>query len=64
MTALKETVGPRHYTVENLHHRWGAHCVTIRRWIREDRLKALRLGRLVRITAEEVARFEREGAGS
>ena len=54
-------VGPRHFTVADLKHRFGAHEVTIRRWIREGRIKPLRLGRLVRVTVEEVERFEKEG---
>lgn len=52
----------RHYTVKDLKHRFGAHEVTIRRWIREGRIKPLRLGRLVRITSAEVERFEQEGS--
>lgn len=55
-------VGPRHYTVAEVSRRIVAHEVTVRRWIREGRIKPLRLGRLVRITAEELDRFEKEGA--
>jgi excisionase family DNA binding protein len=59
-TVAKESVS--HYTVADLKRRFGAHEVTIRRWIREGRIKPLRLGRLVRISAAEVERFERDGA--
>ena len=54
-------VGPRHFTVADIAQRFGAHEVTIRRWLREGRIKPLRLGRLVRITSEELERFEKEG---
>jgi excisionase family DNA binding protein len=54
--------GPRHFTVAEISRRFGAHEVTIRRWIREGRIKPLRLGRLVRISAAEVERFEKEGS--
>lgn len=59
---IPDTDGPQHYTVAQIARRFGAHEVTIRRWCREQRLKPLRLGRLLRITAEEVERFEKEGA--
>lgn len=50
-----------HFTVADLSKRFSAHPVTVRRWVREQRLHPLRLGRLIRFTAEEVARFERAG---
>jgi excisionase family DNA binding protein len=59
---VSENIGPRHYTVAEIAHRFGAHPVTCRRWIREGRIKPLRLGRLVRISAAEVERFEKEGS--
>ncbi|MFZ4594892.1 MAG: excisionase family DNA-binding protein [Verrucomicrobiaceae bacterium] len=62
MEAQKRTQEARHFTVAKFAERIVAHPVTCRRWIREGRIKVLRLGRLVRITAEEVERFEKEGA--
>lgn len=63
MSGLSETqAGPRHYTVAEIASRFKAHPVTCRRWVREGRIKALRLGRLIRITAAEVERFEKEGS--
>ena len=56
------STGARHFTVLDLKRRFGAHEVTIRRWIREGRIKPLRLGRLIRITEAEVERFEKEGS--
>jgi excisionase family DNA binding protein len=38
--------------------RTGAHRITVYRWLREGKLKALHLGRLVRVTEQELKRFE------
>jgi excisionase family DNA binding protein len=49
-----------HFTPAQLAARWGVTTITLRRWRQEDRIRALRLGRAVRFTREEVERVERE----
>jgi excisionase family DNA binding protein len=50
------------YTPKQLSTRWGICELTLRRWRREGRLKAIHLGRAVRFSIEEIERIEREGA--
>ena len=61
---MSEMAKARHWTVFEVAERFQAHEITVRRWIREGRLRPLRLGRLVRITQEELERFEREGGAA
>jgi len=42
--------------------RWGLTPMTLRRWRKDQKLKAIRLGRGVRFTAAEVQRIEAEAA--
>jgi excisionase family DNA binding protein len=49
---------PRAYTVASLAAAWGCSEGVIRKAIHEGRLGCFRIGTLIRIPAEEVARFE------
>ncbi|MFO1483870.1 MAG: helix-turn-helix domain-containing protein [Verrucomicrobiaceae bacterium] len=53
--------GPTFYTVRQISQRHQVHEVSVRRWLREGRLRAVRLGRVVRVSAEELQRFEEAG---
>lgn len=53
--------GPPFYTVRQISERHQVHEVSVRRWLREGRLRAVRLGRVVRVSAEELQRFEEAG---
>lgn len=53
----------RYVTVEDAAQRLNVHEQTIYSWIRRGQLKAAKFGRAVRIPAEELDRFEREGLG-
>jgi excisionase family DNA binding protein len=50
------------YTLQQLAERWRLHSVTIHRWLRSGKLKAVRFGRDWRISVAEVERVERESA--
>ena len=49
------------YKVSEVASAFGLTNFTIHRWIREHKLKAIKLGGSVRIRAEEVERFIRAG---
>jgi excisionase family DNA binding protein len=50
------------YTIEQVAKELQVHSETVRRWIRQGKLKVMRLGhRTVRITEEELERVKREG---
>lgn len=46
------------YTIKALAQRWQVHYSTIYRLIQSGKLKTFKVGDQVRITAEEVRRFE------
>lgn len=46
------------YTVKEVSKRWGISEMTIRRMIKENKISAIRLGRNIRISAEEVKKRE------
>jgi excisionase family DNA binding protein len=48
------------YTVESLAERWAVSKDMIRKLIRNGELKAFHVGVAVRISAEEVARYENQ----
>jgi excisionase family DNA binding protein len=48
--------------VARLADRWNVAPLTVRRWIAEGRIQALRVGRLWRVRNSEVERFEREAS--
>jgi excisionase family DNA binding protein len=50
--------GPAFYTVAQLADRWAITERQVRRYIATGELIATRFGRSVRVSAEEVARFE------
>lgn len=49
------------YSVEELSEKLEMHIDTIRRYIREGRIKAIKFGRSYRIKEEEVKRILEEG---
>jgi excisionase family DNA binding protein len=51
-TNIRQTEPP--FTVEEVAKRFSLHPVTVRRWIREKRLKCIHIGRAVRIPVQEV----------
>ena len=51
-------------TPQQLGRRWGYCDKTIRRWIRAEELRAMRVKRQYRVPIEEVERFERTHLGS
>ena len=55
---------PAPYSPETLAQRWGCSADTIRVMCREGRLSSFRLGRLIRIPATEVDRYECQNTGS
>lgn len=52
---------PRPYSPETLGERWGCSAEKIRMMFHAGELAGFRLGKLIRIPASEVERFEREG---
>lgn len=46
------------YTIQSLADRWQVHYTTVYRMIQSGKLKTFKIGDQVRITAEEVRRFE------
>ena len=46
------------YTIQSLADRWQVHYTTVHRMIQSGKLKTSKIGDQVRITAEEVRRFE------
>lgn len=46
------------YTVKEVSKRWGLSEMTIRRMIKKKEISAVRLGRNIRISAEEVKKRE------
>lgn len=55
---------PRPYSPETLADRWGCSVDTVRTMCREGRLSSFRLGRLIRIPAAEVDRYECQSTDS
>ena len=55
----------KYYSPEEVGEQFNVKPATIRKWIREGKLKALKLGGLWRITEEELQRFinASQGAG-
>jgi len=49
-------------TVDDVAKRWAVTVKTVRRLIRQNRIGAIRVGRRVRITPEQVRAFERRNA--
>lgn len=48
------------YTVESLAERWDCHAETVRAMIRRGLIHAFKVGKQLRISAEEVARYENQ----
>ncbi len=46
------------YSLHKLVRRWDTSYQTLRRWVHEGKLRAISLGRLIRVPREEVARVE------
>jgi excisionase family DNA binding protein len=57
-SSMSNEIGPRFYTVEELAQRWQVNQRTVRREIERGRLRAVRVGNLLRIPTEVVARYE------
>ena len=51
-------MGATFTTPAQLHKRWGFHCESIRRLIRQGRLPAMRIGRRLLIAEADVLAFE------
>jgi excisionase family DNA binding protein len=51
---------PRHLSPRELAKRWGISTITLRRWRKTGRLRALKLGHCVRFSLEEIVRVEAE----
>ncbi len=45
-------------TIQDVAHRWQISVYSVRRLVWNDELKALRIGRSIRITEAEISRFE------
>lgn len=60
MKANIDTPSQSYFTSAELAARWKVTTITLRRWRKAGKLKASFLGRGVRYTTEEIARFERE----
>ncbi|WP_226780298.1 helix-turn-helix domain-containing protein [Oceaniglobus trochenteri] len=52
------------YTAEMLADRWGCSAETVRQMVRERRLPAFRVGRMMRITSQAVEAYECGTTGS
>jgi excisionase family DNA binding protein len=55
-------IAPEFFTTAQLAERWQAHPETVRRMLRERRLRSILLGRLRRIPSAAVLEFERAAA--
>jgi len=54
----------KYYSPEEVGEQFNVKPATIRKWIREGKLKALKLGGLWRITEEELQRFIKASQGA
>lgn len=57
-TASKQFLSPAELGPE----RWKVSKITLRRWRKGGKLKALKIGRQIRFSIEEIERFEREAS--
>ncbi len=64
VTATIESGSRRLYSVDEAAQRHGASGWTYRAHIARGNIKVVRIGRLVRISEDELARIEREGLPS
>jgi excisionase family DNA binding protein len=62
MKASSDTYQPSFFTPAELAAKWKVTTITLRRWRKAGKLKASFLGRGVRFSPEEIARFERDAA--
>jgi excisionase family DNA binding protein len=53
----------KYYSPEEIGEQFNVKPATVRKWIREGKLKAVKLGRLWRIPEEELQRFIKAGQG-
>lgn len=60
MSNHTDTQKSAYFTPAELSARWKVTPMTLRRWRKENKLRASFIGRGVRFSPEEVARFERE----
>ncbi len=60
VNATSTTNEQAHFSPRRLADRWGVCELTLRRWRREGRIRAMRIGRSVRFAIEEIERIERE----
>jgi excisionase family DNA binding protein len=51
-------IAPRPFSPETLSERWGCSAEKVRRMYHDGELSGFRLGKLIRITANEVERYE------
>jgi excisionase family DNA binding protein len=53
----------KYYSPEEIAEQFNLKPATVRKWIRQGKLKAIKLGRLWRIPEEELQRFIKAGQG-
>lgn len=51
----------KYYSPEDVAEQYNVNPATVRKWIREDKLKAIKMGALWRIPEEELQRFINQG---
>jgi hypothetical protein len=61
-TAQTATTPAVYYSPAQLTARWQVTGMTLRRWRKAGKLKALHIGRQIRFSVSEIARFENEAA--
>lgn len=62
MQPHSDSIRPSFFTPAELAAKWKITPITLRRWRKAGKLKACFIGRGVRFSPEEVARFERDAA--
>jgi excisionase family DNA binding protein len=54
---MRDAMSPQLYSVDQVAHLLGLHVKTVRRYVRDGRLKAVRIGKQYRIAREDVEAF-------
>jgi excisionase family DNA binding protein len=55
-----DDANPTHISVDHLAERWAVHRMTVVRLIESGKLRAIKVGRAIRVAEVEVRRFEQE----
>lgn len=48
----------KYFSCEEIAEKFGVKVITVWQWVREKKLKAIKTGKLYRITPEDLAEFE------